>query len=101
MEYGGLGMGVARAKAIESRFERYVDGLVSVIGHADRVGPLHDYFMGLVLPGEHKSVEPIAAITAPGRTAAQHQSLLHFVGSGGSSAAAQLWGHNAGSTQTA
>jgi SRSO17 transposase len=27
-------------------------------------------------------VEPIAAITAPERTAAQHQSLLHFVGEG-------------------
>src|SRR5260370_30639936 len=32
------------------------------------------------MPGERKSVEPMAAITAPGRTAAQHQSLLHFVG---------------------
>jgi SRSO17 transposase len=76
-------MGVARAKDIEPRFERYVEGLVSVIGHADRAGPLHDYFLGLVLPGERKSVEPMAAITAPGRTAAQHQSLLHFVGKGG------------------
>ena len=35
------------------------------------------------MPGERKSVEPMAAITAPGRTAAQHQSLLHFVGQGG------------------
>src|SRR5258707_14856795 len=34
------------------------------------------------MPGERKSVEPMAAITAPGRTAAQHQSLLHFVGQG-------------------
>jgi SRSO17 transposase len=33
-----------------------------------------------MLPGERKSVEPIAAKTAPARTAAQHQSLLHFVG---------------------
>ena len=34
------------------------------------------------MPVERKSVEPLAAITAPGRTAAQHQSLLHFVGQG-------------------
>ena len=27
-------------------------------------------------------VEPMAAITAPHRTAAQHQSLLHFIGEG-------------------
>jgi SRSO17 transposase len=36
-----------------------------------------------LLPCERKSVEPIAAVTAPERTAAQHQSLLHFVGQGG------------------
>src|SRR6266849_1431782 len=73
-------MGLHGAKDIESRFGRYVDQLVSVIGHADRAGPFHDYCTGLVMPGERKSVEPMAAITAPGRTAAQHQSLLHFVG---------------------
>src|SRR5947209_10097565 len=64
----------------ETRFAAYVEGLSSVIGHADREGPLRDYCMGLLLPGERKSVEPMAAITAPARTAAQHQSLLHFVG---------------------
>src|ERR671911_2125477 len=73
-------MGLRGAKGIESRFTRYVDGLASVIGHADRCGPLRDYCTGLMLPGERKSVEPMAAITAPARAAAQHQSLLHFVG---------------------
>ena len=28
---------------------------------------------------ERKSVEPLAAVTAPSRVSAQHQSLLHFV----------------------
>src|ERR1700751_423194 len=64
----------------DARFASYVEGLASVIGHADRTGPLRDYCTGLMLPGERKSVEPIAARTAPSRTAAQHQSLLHFVG---------------------
>jgi len=64
----------------ETRFAAYVAGLGSVIGHADRAGPLRDYCTGLMLPGERKSVEPMAARTAPARTAAQHQSLLHFVG---------------------
>jgi SRSO17 transposase len=36
-----------------------------------------------MLPCERKSVEPMAAVTAPERTAAQHQSLLHFVGNAG------------------
>ena len=67
----------------ESRFSEYVEGLVSVIGHADRAGPLRDYCVGLMLPCERKSVEPMAAVTAPDRTAAQHQSLLHFVGNAG------------------
>ena len=35
---------------------------------------------GLVMPCERKSVEPMAAVTAPARVGAQHQSLLHFVG---------------------
>jgi SRSO17 transposase len=64
----------------EARFAAYVEGLSSVIGHADRTGPLLDYCTGLMLPGERKSVEPMAAKTAPARTPAQHQSLLHFVG---------------------
>ena len=63
-----------------TRFADYVSGLASVIGHADRVRPLRDYCTGLMLPVDRKSVEPMAAMTAPTRTAAQHQSLLHFVG---------------------
>lgn len=35
--------------------------------------------MGLLTPAERKSVEPLAAVTAPSRVSAQHQSLLHFV----------------------
>jgi len=75
-------MGLRRSEAIESRFTAYVEGLTSVIGHADRAKPLRDYCTGLMMPCERKSVEPMAAITAPERTAAQHQSLLHFVGEG-------------------
>ena len=32
------------------------------------------------MPGERKSVEPIASVVAPSRVSAEHQSLLHFVG---------------------
>ena len=48
--------------------------------HADRATPLRDYCTGLLMPAARKSVEPMAAMTAPARVAAQHQSLLHFVG---------------------
>src|SRR4051812_15854945 len=64
----------------QERFAAYVEALAEVIGHADRAAPLRDYCLGLRLPGERKSVEPIAAVTAPARVSAQHQSLLHFVG---------------------
>lgn len=73
-----------------SNFEAYVSELVSVVGHADRSGPLRDYCIGLLMPGERKSVEPMAAVTAPGRVRAQHQSLLHFVGNAPWSDAAML-----------
>src|ERR1700722_9831457 len=56
----------------ESRFSAYVEGLVEVIGHADRASPLRDYCLGLLMPGERKSIEPMAALTAPARVAAQH-----------------------------
>jgi SRSO17 transposase len=73
-------MGLGGLDGSDGRFSRYVEGLAGVIGHADRVNPLRDYCTGLILPCERKSVEPMAAVTAPARTAAQHQSLLHFVG---------------------
>src|SRR5437773_9747783 len=79
----GAGMGLPRSNEGQARFSAYVAGLTSVIGHADRAKPLRDYCLGLMMPCERKSVEPMAAITAPERTAAQHQSLLHFIGEGG------------------
>jgi SRSO17 transposase len=79
---GRAEMGSPNKGDAASRFSMYVEGLTSVIGHADRAKPLRDYCVGLMMPCARKSVEPIAAITAPERTAAQHQSLLHFVGEG-------------------
>src|ERR1700731_1319703 len=66
----------------ESRFATYVDGLTSVIGHADRAAPLRDYCVGLLAAEGRKSVEPMAAVTAPAEVSVQHQKLLHFVGEG-------------------
>ena len=45
----------------EARFSAYVEGLTSVIRHADRAKPLRDYCLGLMMPCERKSVEPMAA----------------------------------------
>jgi SRSO17 transposase len=59
-----------------------LSSLASVLGDARRYAAMISYCTGLLLPSERKSVEPMAALTAPTRTAAQHQSLLHFVGQG-------------------
>jgi SRSO17 transposase len=58
-----------------SAFGGYVEALVEVIGHAARVEPLRDYCTGLMMPVARKSVEPLAAVTAPSRVSAKHQSL--------------------------
>ncbi|MBY0334434.1 MAG: IS701 family transposase [Acetobacteraceae bacterium] len=49
------------------------------LGHADRVAPLRRYCTGLLLPGERKSIEPMAARVEPGRVGAAHQSLHHLI----------------------
>lgn len=64
------------------RFAAYIGDLASVLGHPLRHGPMVSYCTGLLMPADRKSVEPMAEKTAPERTAAQHQSLLHFVGKG-------------------
>src|ERR1700732_2804686 len=74
----------------EARFAAYVEALGVVLGHADRQQPMHDYCLGLLMPIDRKSVEPMAAVTAPGQVAAKHQSLLHFVGNAPWSDAAML-----------
>jgi SRSO17 transposase len=56
-----------------------LDGLAKAAGHADRTAPLKNYCTGLLLPGERKSVEPMAARLAPDNVGRMHQSLHHLV----------------------
>jgi hypothetical protein len=63
----------------ESRFAAYVEALGGALGHADRIAPARRYCAGLLLPGERKSIEPMAARVEPGRVQAAHQSLHHLV----------------------
>lgn len=63
----------------EKRFAAYMDGLAKAAGHKDREKPLQGYCAGLLLPGERKSVEPMAARLAPDNVRRTHQSLHHFV----------------------
>jgi len=60
-------------------FRGVSDGLTRVIGHEGRTAPLHDYCLGLLATDGRKSVEPMAATTAPAKVSVQHQEMLHFV----------------------
>jgi len=64
---------------LAKQFEEYAGMLAEALGHADRVGPFKDYCTGLMLSGERKSVEPMAARVSPTRVSSAHQSLHHFV----------------------
>jgi SRSO17 transposase len=63
----------------EQRFQEYVDRLAQALGHRDRHEPLRAYLTGLCLPGERKSVEPMAARIDPRHVRARHQSMHHLV----------------------
>lgn len=63
----------------DARFKAYLGRLSEVIGHADRHGPLRAYLTGLLLAGDRKSVEPMAARVDPQHVGARHQSMHHFV----------------------
>src|SRR3954453_17719620 len=66
-------------RAGQQRLDSYLDGLASALGHAAREEPFRSYCIGLLLDGERKSVEPMAARLDPERVQAKHQSLHHFV----------------------
>ena len=65
--------------AQQKRFAAYLDRLAHAAGHVDRAIPLKSYCTGLLLPGERKSVEPMAARLCPDNVRQTHQSLHHIV----------------------
>jgi len=73
-----------------ARFDAYAMLLAKAAGHADRREPLALYCQGLILPGDRKSIEPMAARLDPIHVQARHQSLHHLVAQAGWSDAAVL-----------
>jgi len=61
------------------RFATYVDHLATALGHRDRHEPLRAYVTGLCLPGERKTIEPLAARVDPPHVRSRHQSMHHFI----------------------
>jgi len=66
---------VKDASGWEKRFDRFVAPFVEAWRHKKRRHWAPFYLRGLLLPGERKSIEPLAARVAPGHD----QELRHFV----------------------
>jgi SRSO17 transposase len=56
-----------------------MNGLANAAEHADRHEPLKNYCKGLLLPGERKSIEPMAGRLDPENVQPMRQSLHHLV----------------------
>jgi SRSO17 transposase len=67
------------ASGVEVRFEAYCERMIKALGHADRATPARWYLRGLMLPGERKSIEPMAARVHAEDVCAAHQSMHHLV----------------------
>ena len=63
----------------EARLAAYLDAITAELGHASRAASAQAYCTGLLLPGERKSIEPMAARLEPAHVQAKHQSLHHVV----------------------
>src|SRR5919112_2720072 len=63
----------------EARFAAYLEAITAGLGDVRRAASAQAYCTGLLLPGERKSVEPMAARIEPGRVQARHQSMHHVV----------------------
>lgn len=68
-----------RPRTGPERLSAYLDEITAVLRHASRAASARAYCTGLLLPGERKSIEPMAARIEPGRVQARHQSLHHVV----------------------
>lgn len=65
--------------SLERRFQRYCEPIIGALAHADRRQPAQWYLQGLMLSGERKSVEPMAARVHPEDVSSAHQSMHHLV----------------------
>lgn len=74
-----MGLRLSAPGPQEKRFAAYVEGLATAAGHEDRHAPLKNYCRGLLLPGERKSIEPMAARLNPESVQPMRQSLHHLV----------------------
>jgi SRSO17 transposase len=72
-------MGLDNQLEMTHRLAAYLGEVTSVVGHADRVGPVHAYCAGLLVTEGRRNAETMAVVTKPAHVSAQHQKLQHIV----------------------
>src|SRR5215211_3044998 len=80
----------------EARLAAYLEAIAGVLKHASRAASARAYCTALLLPGERKSIEPMAARLEPAHVQAKHQSLHHVVAQAAWDDAAMLTAVRAG-----
>src|SRR5260370_34787633 len=60
-------------------FVGFVEKVRGILRDAVRARHMGEYCTGLLAAPGRKSVEPMAAVTAPSEVSIQHQKLLHFI----------------------
>jgi SRSO17 transposase len=70
-------------RGLEKRLDGYFQQLGEILGNKEQRASFATYALGILSDAERKSVEPLAARACadPARADAEHQRLLHFVGS--------------------
>jgi SRSO17 transposase len=64
---------------LDRELREFLDSMTDEMGRPERRAAMRAYVTGLLLDGDRKSVEPMAARVEPGRVQATHQSLHHLV----------------------
>lgn len=72
-------MRTQEAERLREELEQFVDGLSSGMRHRVQRERTREYVVGLLLEGDRKSMEPMAARLAPDGVEAKRQALQHFV----------------------
>jgi SRSO17 transposase len=72
-------MGLDSELEMTHRLAAYLGEVTKVVGHADRVGPVHAYCAGLLVTEGRRNAEMMAVVTKPAHVSAQHQRLQHIV----------------------
>ena len=69
----------AELRKLDRELSTYIESFVAGMGRLERRRAMGWYITGLLLDGDRKSIEPMAARADPRHVRARHQTMHHFV----------------------